>query len=70
MIVSKAGEGDVMQLTTTDSVNKVADWYINELQPEEILRRPNNVVLKTDEVGVVITSNGNGANIMLKQGGD
>jgi hypothetical protein len=70
MVISKAGEGNVVQLQTEDSVDKVADWYTEKLKPAEIVRRPGNVILKAGELAVIITSNGGGSNIMLKQGGD
>ncbi|HEY0321254.1 MAG TPA: zinc ribbon domain-containing protein [Pyrinomonadaceae bacterium] len=70
MVVSKAGEGDVVQLETKDAIDKVADWYTAKLKPTEIFRKPDNVILKADEMAVIITSNGSGTNIMLKQGAD
>jgi hypothetical protein len=70
MVVSKAGEGDVVQLQTEDAVDKVADWYTKKLKPTKIVRQPGNVILKSDELSVIITSSGNGSNIMLKQGGN
>jgi hypothetical protein len=70
MIISKAGQGSTMQLQTDDSVDKVADWYIERLKPEKTLRAKDNVVLKSDEASVIITANGSGTNIMLKQSAD
>lgn len=70
MVISKAGEGDVIRLETKDSLDKVADWYVERLKPAERVIQPGNVILRTDAMAVIITSNGNGTNIMLRQGGN
>jgi hypothetical protein len=70
MVISKAGEGDVVQLQTGDSVEKVTDWYTNKLKPTQVIRQPENVVLKSDKLSVFIRSSGDGTSIMLKQGED
>jgi hypothetical protein len=70
MVISKAGEGDMVQLRTEDSVQKVADWYTAKLKPTQVIRQPGNVVLKSDKLSVFIRSTGDGTAIMLKQGED
>ncbi|MBD0370088.1 MAG: hypothetical protein ICV60_04585 [Pyrinomonadaceae bacterium] len=70
MVMSRAGEGDVVQLQTADGMEKVADWYIENLKPEKTVRLPESVILKSGDVGIVITPNGSGSNIMLRQGAD
>lgn len=60
----------MVQLQTEDSLDKVADWYTEKLKPTEIVRQPGNVILKAGELAVIITGNGGGSNIMLKQGAD
>lgn len=71
MVISKAGEGNVVQLQTEDPLNKVADWYADKLKPTEIFRQPKNVVLKAEDMSVIITPSGTGgSNIMIKQGAD
>lgn len=70
MVVSKAGEGNVVQLETEEALEKVTNWYKDRLKPTEIVQRPGNVILKSDEATAIITANGNGTNIMIKQGAD
>lgn len=70
MVISKAGEGETVQLQTEDSVAKVADWYTEKLKPTKVVRQPGNVVLKSEEMAAIITANGNGSNIMLKRVAD
>lgn len=70
MIISREGEGDKVQLTTKDDVDKVADWYIAQFKPTKIVRMTGNAVLRSDEIAVIITAGGDGSNILLKQGGD
>jgi hypothetical protein len=70
MVISKAGEGEVVQLQTDDSVKKVADWYTDKLKPTQVIRQEENVVLKSDKMSVFIRSSGDGTSIMLKQGED
>lgn len=67
MVISKAGEGNTVQLQTDDPVNKVADWYIEKLQPTERVIQAERVILKAGDVAVIITANGTGTNIMLAQ---
>jgi hypothetical protein len=67
MVISKAGEGNTVQLQTDDSLNKVADWYIEKFEPTERVLQKGSVILKVEDVSVIITSNGTGTNIMLAQ---
>jgi hypothetical protein len=69
-IISKSGEGDVVQLQTDDSIDEVADWYKKKLNPTEIIQQPERVIYKSDKLTAFISSNGTGTNIMLRQGGD
>jgi hypothetical protein len=68
MVISKAGEGDRVQLETEDAADKVADWYMERLKPTQIIRSPENAVLRTDRMAVIITrKEGGGSLITLKQ---
>jgi hypothetical protein len=67
MVISKSGEGDMVQLQTEDSVDKVADWYIEKFKPAKIVRQSESAVLRAEKMAIVITSTGEGTNIMLKQ---
>jgi hypothetical protein len=70
MVISKAGEGDMLQLSSDDSLDKVADWYVEKFKPTKIVRQPDSAVLKSEKMVVILTANGKGTNIMLKQGAD
>jgi len=61
--------GQVLQLRTGDSFEKVFDWYSAKLQPAQIIRPPGNetAIIKTERVEVVITAVDGQMTIMLKQ---
>jgi hypothetical protein len=67
MIINKAGEGERVQLSTQDSVDKVSDWYTAMLKPSEIIRQPMQTILKEGNMTVLIKPDANGASIMLIQ---
>jgi hypothetical protein len=64
MIISKPGK-NVLQLETEDSLDKVADWYIEKFKPTEIVRRTDTAVLRGEKVAIILNSNGKGTSIML-----
>lgn len=67
MDMTRAGGGSLLQLRTKDSYQKVLDWYIAKLKPENIIRPSNqNAVLKSDKLMAIINSSGDGTMIMLK----
>jgi zinc-ribbon domain len=71
MEITDTADGDVLQLRTSDSFDKVADWYINKLNPPKVVKIPgSSVVLEAGEIKVIINADANGTNIMLAQGGD
>jgi hypothetical protein len=71
MEVTDVDEGDVLQLQTLDSFDKVVDWYMAKLKPTKVVRVPSsNVVLEAGEMKAIITANGNGTTIMLTRGAD
>lgn len=68
MDMKRANGGSLLQLQTKDSYQKVLDWYVTKLQPEQIIKSPGpNTVLKSDKVMAILTSTGEGTNIMLKE---
>jgi hypothetical protein len=68
MDMTRAGAGSLLQLRTQDSYQKVLDWYIAKLKPENIIRSPGpNAVLKSEKLMAVINSTGEGTMIMLKE---
>jgi hypothetical protein len=70
MDMRRAGGANFLQLRTNDSYQKVLDWYIARLKPDNIIKSPpgQSAVLKTDKLIVIINSGGEGTMIMLKQG--
>lgn len=71
MEITDESDGNVLQLETSDSLDKVANWYIEKLKPTKVVRKPgSNVVLEADEMKAIITARGDGTNIMLTQGDD
>lgn len=71
MEITGEDEGHVVQLQTSDTLDRVAAWYINRLKPSKIVRmNGSQVVLESEEMSVVINSGGNSTNIILKQGDD
>jgi hypothetical protein len=72
MELTSAAEGNMIQLQTTDSFDKVVDWYTAKLKPTSVVKQENeqsrSVVLATEEMAAIINANGAGATIMLTQG--
>jgi hypothetical protein len=78
MQVTDASEGNVLQLETSDSLDKVVAWYTDRLKPTQVIRAPgsnvgeadSNVILVAGEMKVIINAQGDRTIIMLAQGGD
>lgn len=73
MEVTSADEGNALQLQTSDSFDKVVDWYTEKLKPTKVVRikdPTSNVILEAGELKAIINANGNGTTIMLAQGDD
>lgn len=68
MDMTRAGGGNMLQLRTKDSYEKVLDWYVARLKPESIIKSPGqNAVLKSDKLMAIINATDEGTMIMLKQ---
>jgi hypothetical protein len=65
-VTSEEGTG-VLQLKTTDGIDKVADWYEAKLKPTKTVRVGPTVVMKSDTVTATIVSDGSNTNILIKQ---
>jgi hypothetical protein len=73
MEITGEDEGNVLQLRTSDSFDKVVDWYTEKLKPGSVVRikePTSRVILGADEMSVIINAEGDGTTIMLTQGGD
>jgi hypothetical protein len=70
MEVTDVTEGNMIQLHTSDSFEKVVNWYTEKLKPTQVVKQPSNVVLAGGEVTAIINAGGDGTDIMLTQGDD
>lgn len=74
MELTSADEGNVLQLQTSDSFDKVVDWYTEKLQPTKVIRSKDptskdiNIILEAGKLKAIINSDGDGTTIMLAQG--
>jgi hypothetical protein len=65
----KTGRGNFLQLSTTDPIDKVVDWYVTKVKGAEIIRTPGaGAVLRAGETKIVISPGGQGSAIIIKQG--
>ena len=65
-VTSEEG-GGVLQLKSTDPVDKIVDWYQANLRPAKTVRMGPTVVMKSDNVTATIVSDGSNTNILIKQ---
>jgi zinc-ribbon domain len=67
MEMKNAEGGSILQLRTTDSYEKVLDWYVAKLKPQNTIISPGpSAVLKSDKLMAVINGAGGETHIMLK----
>jgi hypothetical protein len=65
--VDSGGGRGVLQLKTTDSLDKVADWYAATLKPTKTIRVGPTVIMKSDNATATIISDGDNTSIVIKQ---
>jgi hypothetical protein len=66
--LGQEGGGSVMQLETSDPLNKVQTWYIAQLQPQKILQATmHSTILRKDNVTATLMSENNSTTIVIKQ---
>lgn len=70
MEITDASEGDLLQLQTSDSFDKVVSWYTERLKPTKVIKKSSNVILEAGEMKAIINAEGDGTIIMLTQGVD
>jgi hypothetical protein len=75
MELTSPAEGNMIQLQTSDSFDKVVNWYTEKLKPTSVVKQvkdqSQSMVLAGKEMTAIITANGAGTTIMLtQQGGD
>jgi len=60
--------GSIMQLETSDPLNKVQTWYISQLQPQKILQATiHSTILRKDNVTATLVGENNSTTIVIKQ---
>ncbi len=65
--MTNEGGGRALQLQTSDSFNKVEEWYQNTLKPQKTMRlNATSVVLKNDKTTATIVVDGSNTVILLK----
>src|SRR4030095_14589273 len=65
--ITNEGGGRAVHLQTTDSLDKVMDWYAKNLRPDKTLRiTSSSAVLKNDKTIVTIASEAGTTNIVIK----
>ena len=61
------GGGRALQLETSDSLEKVDDWYRETLKPDKVIRlSATSVVLKNEKAVATIVREGDQTNILIK----
>lgn len=70
MEITDATEGNVLQLHTSDSLDKVVAWYTEKLKPTQTIKQPSNVILGGGGLTAIINGDDDGTNIMLTHGED
>ena len=73
MEITDVSEGNVLQLQTSDSLEKVVNWYTGKLHPKNVMKAPGpppSVILVADEMQAVINSTGNKTSILLHFGSE
>ena len=71
MEVKGEEKAKMVQLNTSDSFDKVIDWYVKKIKPTKHVTIPGgNAVLKGDGIAVMIMNDGEVTSILITQGED
>jgi hypothetical protein len=65
MEITGDDEDNVLQLQTSDSFDKVVEWYTQKLNPKSTIKQEANVILNGEEMTAIINRTNDGTNIML-----
>lgn len=76
MRITGGSEGNVIQLQTSDSFDKVVNWYKEKMKPETVVEASDprggpsgrSVILATEAVTAIINNQGDATGVMLTQG--
>jgi hypothetical protein len=58
-------KGTVVQLLTSDDFDKVVEWYMEKIKPDNPVRFPGNAVLKGEDAAAVITGGSGKTSIIV-----
>jgi len=62
------GGGGVLQMETTDRIDKVSEWYLSTFKPTKtIWVTPSTTIIKDETVTVTLAASDNGTSIVIKQ---
>ena len=68
MDLANEGGGSVLQLQSSDPLDKVQGWYMSNLQPTKIMQvTSGTVILRKDNVTATVVADNNTTNIVIKQ---
>jgi hypothetical protein len=66
--LANEGGGSVLQMGTSDALDKVQSWYISNLQPTKVLQvTSGTVIMRKDNVTATLVAENNSTNIVIKQ---
>lgn len=66
--INSEGGGSVLQLGTSDPLDKVHSWYVSTLKPTKILQvTSGTVILRKDNVTATLVAENNSTTIVIKQ---
>ena len=62
------GGGGVLQMETTDTIDKVSAWYTSTLKPTKTIQvTAATVIMKSDKITVTMAATDQGTSIVIKQ---
>jgi zinc ribbon protein len=67
----KSSRDNFLELRSTDSLDKVVDWYTTKLKPSEVIKdgtRGTEAILRAGRTSVIISARDSGTDILIKQG--
>lgn len=70
MEMTRGEEGGVRQLRTSDTFEKVVDWYEGKLNPARVIRKGASAILTGDKITAVIKGSEGETTILLTEGID
>lgn len=61
-------DGAVLQMETTDGIDRVSEWYLSKFKPSKTIQvTPAAIIIKDEAVTVTMVASDTGTNIVIKQ---